>query len=384
MGKTKRIRLTLAAFMACTFCHFAHPVHATMERDGVTWWPAEELIGVYEKAEAERRAICGEPPNSCFTEQYFRMINEVPEYKALGRMLSPQLSITSVNPSEGIVKAFYYQNTTSSLIKGIEDTRAIEKYFMGWNEDGNRIIRLDSETPVSDGIPGNHIVYYGDSLNEGENWIPNLKETTLRVDSATLMKNTSGVLNVEVFGGFVASGTFNYSKRLNSPDYENGTECKLYVSDSGVKKYFPINSLASTRLNPVEVPRVKSTNPSKEDTNSETEAEAQLGGSENPNKGVESQPDLLNSSEKATKNQLEFQIGPETKVKNQVRPIPKAPETGENNATKYSPEQIWWFAALMVFGVLLIIWWFIPTKVEKSRKKYKKCRKSIDKSGDLR
>ncbi len=57
---------------------------------------------------------------------------------------------------------------------------------------------------------------------------------------------------------------------------------------------------------------------------------------------------------------------------------------GNNDIAKYSPELIWWFVALMIFGVLLTIWWLIPTKAEKSRKKYKNSGKSIDKTKNLR
>ena len=385
MGNMRKTRITLAAFMACSLCHFAHPVHATMERDGATWWSVEELIEVYEEAKAERRAICGEPPSSCFAEQYFRMVEEVPKYKALERILSWQLSVTSINPAEGLIKVFYYHNTHSSLIKGIEDDKVIEYYFMGWNDYGNQIIRWDSDIPVSDGIPGNHIVYQGNSLTEGENWIPNLKETTLHVDSATLMENTSGALSVEVLGGFVASGTINYSKCLNSSEYKEGMECKLYVSNSGVKKYFPVSNLTNTRSITKETSPEETTNPDEDEINPETGTENRSEVLENSDPETESQSELSGSLEIKAKNQPKSPIDPEPKIISQVNIIPKAPETGENSSpAKYSQELVAWFVMLMIFGVLLVIWWFVPTRAEKSRKKYKKCKKSIDKTRDLR
>ncbi len=60
--------------------------------------------------------------------------------------------------------------------------------------------------------------------------------------------------------------------------------------------------------------------------------------------------------------------------------IPKAPNTGKLTQEKAGNQEII-LPVIVILGIMLTFWWFIPSKSEKSRKKYKK---SIDKKYKLR
>ena len=362
MGNRRKIRLILAAFMACSLCHFAHPVHATMERDGATWWSVEELIEVYKEAEAERETICGETLNNCYAEQYFRMVGQEPKYKALERLLSMQLSITSINPTKETIKVFFYDKPMTWLMSGIKDNTTLGSLHLYWSENTYEGAAR-SRAALTDGEKEQkHEVYNEKTEKKGENLFSPREEVELSMSAgANLVDNKSGILRIEAAGAsYGATGTRDYSGCLNSSDYREGMECKLYSSQSKGLAYFPHSEVTEP-----EAPATSETNP-EEPSPSE---EATVGEENN----------IIESTSDSKKDRSES-----TPEDRQLATI-KAPETGgNNNVAKYNPELITWFVMLMIFGVLLVIWWFIPTRTEKSRKKYKKCRKSIDKSGDLR
>ena len=57
--------------------------------------------------------------------------------------------------------------------------------------------------------------------------------------------------------------------------------------------------------------------------------------------------------------------------------LPTFAEEGTKNYWAYDTiaEMPWWITALIVSGGLLLIWWFLPTKFTKTRKKSKKVEK---------
>ena len=69
---------------------------------------------------------------------------------------------------------------------------------------------------------------------------------------------------------------------------------------------------------------------------------------------------------------------PESQKLTLLNEIPKAPETGAN-LEGYENETTMplWLIILIVIGVMLIVWWFLPTENQKNRKKFGKNRKRV-------
>lgn len=377
-------KICTARFTVCISFQFAHPTHATIERDGATWWSIEELLEVYEEEVTERRTKCGEPPSNCYTDMYFDMINQEPKYRALDRVTPVQLRITSINPAKETIKIVFFDKTISGFINGAKEYMTLERLYIGW-VDGKEKTQLDAkfETLLYGSIPGHHIVYYGDEETEGKGWAPARKEIELNVSGSNLIDNTSGILDFKAAGiQYVASGKIDYSNCLKSPDYREGMECKLYSSDKKTVTYFPYVEPVSTKSS-----KESTDEPAEQPSGQPIDSDHDLV----DGRSIDDDPELTGEQltdsgyGQADGQQTGDDYGQTDEQSTSGVVVPKAPETGKSQiASNHDPGLIIWFISLMVIAVLLTIWWFIPTQAEKSRKKYKKSKKSIDKTRDLR
>ena len=93
------------------------------------------------------------------------------------------------------------------------------------------------------------------------------------------------------------------------------------------------------------------------------------------------EPDSVKLEEEAQKSLQSEQAGliPDTKpmllsVPNMI--IPKAPETGQGTTIETELQTIVLLLALCISGLLLAIWWFIPTESQRIRKNFTKSHKN--------
>ena len=99
--------------------------------------------------------------------------------------------------------------------------------------------------------------------------------------------------------------------------------------------------------------------------------------------GTESESEFTNSLEEQNvqiaEQTTEINVSePAFLSQNQDKVALKTPETGQNTIEhEYNTEMPWWIALLNIFGILLIVWWFIPSKSLRIKKRIQKTSKKV-------
>lgn len=217
------------------------PTYAAMRENDTTWWSVEEMIDFYYEVEAEKEAVCGDDQN-CKMEFGFSLFDRGEKYQALQNFTETQIWLTSVNPGQETIKVFYFDDDTMLKHMGIEEKISLEHLYFGWVEDWHgQIFNYDHDYFNNGGLPGNHPMYDGSIEKNGKGWLPAMREIELSVSGSELINN-SGRIDYAAYAEynkFNAQGSFDYSNCLRSPDYELGTECKMYISADQWVSYFP-------------------------------------------------------------------------------------------------------------------------------------------------
>ena len=369
----KKIPILLSILITSLLLSPVKSSFAMMEDRDTTWWTVEEMLAFYEEVEAEKQAECGDNQD-CKIEFNFTMYDKGPKYAALENFLQGQIWITSINPAAETVKVLFFDEDMMLKRMGIEEKLELEHLYIGWfDEWQGQIYNYDHDRFTNGSMPDSHPLY--DSIVEDISVIIPWEEVELSVAGGNLIENPTGKLDYAVFAKynmFNAQGHFDYSSCLNAPDYdEAGLECRLMVSGDQWVSYFPpreqiaeqedvedfINILSETE--PKSEPEPEVTEPETINLSTESTDEPQIDSISTP---------ILESSAVALSN-------PESKPI-----IIKAPETGQGTANS-GDAQLIWLLLIAITGILLAIWWFIPTETQRIRKKMKK---TLDKKGQVR
>ena len=386
------------------------PTFAAVSHNGATWWSVEELLAFNQEVEQEKLDECGDDLD-CQIEFGYNMIERGPEYSALNNFLEAQIWITAVNPVEETVKVLYFDDDMMLKHMGIEEKIHLQHLYMGWFDEWNaQIFNYDHDRFTGGEMPGLHTMYDGSSSVDGSDWIPAWKEVELQVTGSNLKDNTSGIIDYAVFAEdntFNAQGTFNYSSCLNAPDYAEGVECKLMISGDQWATYLP----------PSEQTTENATQDQEDDT-SEGAAQINQEPDQISSSGTESattesavvEPIMTDPSTtdyESPKDQGQGSIvaidsvndvsssvsNNEDKLPEQgvvvSKQTPKVPDTGKSMKNiKTSTIAIpWWIIVLETLGVMLILWWFIPIRITRKKKKQKTAKKpakTLDKKSQVR
>ena len=329
---------------------------AAISDRGTTWWSVEELLDFYQEVEKEKTNICGEDQN-CRIEFGYNMIDRGPKYAALNNFLETQIWVTAVNPAKETVKVFYFDEDVMLKRMGIEEKIHLRELYMGWfNEWNAQIFNYDHEIFTNGDMADLHTIYDGNSGINGADWIPTWKEVELSVAGSNLIDNHSGILDYAVYAEnnmFSAVGTFNYSDCLNAPDYIEGVECRLMFSGDQWATYFPPRVQISESIE--ELPIVT-------EIHGDVLEEKILKATENP---PEETAAIISENDTTSKEEGI-----------------KAPNTGRSmSAANGSASPMpWWIIMMEVLGGILMLWWFIPVRNMKKRKKSKKHEKTVKNS----
>ena len=366
---TKKLPLLAPLILTLTISTLAatvpKPASAAVWYDNTTWWSVAEMLDFYQEVEQEKADLCGSD-TACIEEFNMIMIEKGQKYSALENFLQGQFWVTAINPKEETVKILYFDQEMMLRHTGIEEKLTLKSFYLAWFDEWHgQIYNFYRPQFVSGEIEGLHTVY--DSIAEGLNTahLPAWREIELSVPGTDLLSNTSGKLDLAVFGtnGFNSMGYTDYSDCLNAPDYEEGMECKLMISGDKWISYFPPRAeIVEPDPEPVTDP-APATISTPELIDVESTLPDELG------KGA------ANENPVATTSIIE-----PAKTSNKT---PKSPNTGAETypGAAYSREidMPWWVMALIMVGITLLIWWFAPnhsklhktTKISKNlRKKY--------------
>ena len=161
------------------------------------------------------------------------MIEKGKKYSALENFLQGQFWVTAVNPKEETVKILYFDQEMMLRHMGIEENITLDYFYLAWFDNWQgQIYNFYRPQFISGEIEGLHTVYDSIAEDLDVTHLPAWSEIELSVPGAGLLLNTSGKLDLAVFGtrGFNSMGYTDYSDCLNAPDYEEGAECKLMIS----------------------------------------------------------------------------------------------------------------------------------------------------------
>lgn len=351
---------------------------AITAENGTTWWTVEELLDFYPEVEAEKEAKCGEN-EECKMEFTYSLYEKGPKYSALENLTQGQLWITSVNPAEETIKVFYFDQEMMLHSMGIDRSIHLEHLYIGWIEEWNgQIYNYNHERFTNGSMTGNHPMYEGSSSIEGSDWIPAWEEYEISVAGSNLIENTHGKIDYAVYAEnnmFNAQGYFDISSCLNSPDYQVGMECKMYVSGDQWVSYFP------PREQIIEQDEQNNSEPEIEPSITEVPDEPEILPQDEPQETPIESVDSLDEREELSRTELMADIEVLQSLEldsNQKGTNLKSPETGQNTLIhEYSTEMPWWITLLNLFGVLLVAWWFMPTKQARIKKRTQKSQKKV-------
>ena len=336
----------------------SQPSHAAIFENDTTWWTVEELLEFYPEVEAEKDAECGDNQD-CQMEFNFSMIERGPKYSALSNLLEGQFWITSINPTTGTIKVLFFDDDMMLKRMGIEEKLTIENLYIGWTETwlGHGYYH-NFVTPFDDTMLGVHQLFNSETEDTG--LVVPWQENEFPMLEPDISGNTSGVLYYTIYAEdemFNAQGTFNYSSCLNTPEYQEGTECKMYVSGDQWVSYFPPRD-ATVENNPSE-------GFGEIDADEPTTIEIT---------GISGNTNIKQQEE--TKGTIDLQEL-QSLQKSGIKTVPKAPHTGEYDAISNSYKAInfpWWLTILIVLGGATLLWFFWPKKSKKSLDKNKRVR----------
>lgn len=352
---------------------------AAIHDGDTTWWSVEEMLEFYQEVEHEKATRCGDS-SSCKMDFSLEMMEMGPKYRALQKFVLRQFWITAVNPSSETIKVLLFDEDMMSKSMGIEEKIYLEHLYLGWFEEWNaQIFNYHHEQFTNGSMAGLHTMYDGSSDKDGPDWIPALTEVELSVAGSDLRNNHSGIIDYAIFAKdnmFNAAGTFNYSNCLDTPDYIDGVECQLMIPSDGQATYLP--------------PREQIAEVYTDVTNGEdTENLDSLGVSQNYSSQQNTEENEL-TKETITPIEDNYTIIGQATNQNPLdeNRTPKAPNTGSlmGVTKKGNVSMPWWIVAIEILGGILILWWFLPTRITKGQKKQKspkKSSKTLDKKSQV-
>ena len=356
---------------------------AAIEEKGTTWWSVAEMLEFYQEVEVEKTTECGDDYN-CRMEFDLNLRERGPKYSALANFVEGQIWITSVNPSEETVKVLFFDEDMMLKHMGIEEKLTLKHLYIGWFEDWQgQIYNYDHKRFTNGSIEGLHAVYdsYEDDISRITPW----REVELSASGSELLNNTSGKLGIASYADmFNAQGMVDYSNCLNMEEYQEGVECKMYVSsDQWVSFFPPIQaSLTAPEENYAGNETLTDDEPGQEAYVPEEVSD--------PNEMIQpiTEDEIDNESNNMvdnTVNEKELIIEENDSIK-EYSPLVysgvtiKAPETGtlttENQTTTEFP---WWLGAIIGLNVVTLLWLFCPDYPKNTKKIEKKSKTGLTK-----
>ena len=332
----KKLPLLTLSTLALTISTLAATVpksaSATIFRDGTTWWTAAELLDYYQELIDEQATLCN-GSTDCMRQYNEDKISEN-KYRALTNLIRNQFVITAINPKAETIKVLFFDQNAYHKIRGraTDDTPLISFYVAWFDDWQGQIFNFNRAQFTSGAIEGLHTVYDSIADNLDVANFPTWQEVEISVPGSDLASNTSGRIDFAAFGGngYNSQGFSDYLGCLKDPNYQEGDECKIVTALGKGISYAPFH--------------------------------------------VESTPEpgpTTPTTEESSKNESNEPAEIKT-------PTLKAPETGAQTypdaAYNREVHLPWWVAGLIIAGISLLIWLFVPNR----RKSAKISKKSLD------
>lgn len=317
-----------------------------------TYWTFDEMTTFSSEVEVEIAAACGEDP-MCADMYLWNQDGDI--YRALMNYNSHPLTITSINPSTGVLKAYYYNNPKYT---GIPQPSNLSNLYIAQYRNGYGgafYYDLEHGTLNPDSIQ--LLVEEYESVN-GPGWLTQKTEVEFSTQGFSTADNAEKYLQTFYRtdnGGSVSDIAF-LERCLESPDYQEGMECRV-VYDRNGQFYLPF--AAETLVEESANNAIDANDSQNNESNSSTgESTNENNNSLDDREGFGGLDNGITINEIASSNTNASQIGnaviinPDSSISTPNTGVP----TNQNNATEFP----WWLGAIFALGVLTLVWFFWP------------------------
>ena len=206
------------------------------------YWTFEELSELAAETEAEMEEFCAEDDDPVMCKEMYTMQKQGEIYGALIIFESSQLTVTRINPGLGYFRVHYNDEDLFAKHMGISykhdlDTLHIVQYDGGY-------ITGDFAREIETGVlnPKMHIILSRSAAKNGAGWLQSNAETEFPLRNQSTAPDVEYAFwysyTTERGGG--GGGKYDYSSCIESPDYQEGMECKI-VYDKSKAFYIPVN-----------------------------------------------------------------------------------------------------------------------------------------------
>ena len=294
-----------------------------IEINGKRYWSVAEMQIASELINQKREEFC-QGDRMCEEELSWQQMDELGGiYRALDPFENTHFMLTSVNPSRNTVK-FLYHDEDKMLSRMLGETirHDIASIYAVWVDESLGSITTTSSNwlaygqrapyhlgSVEEVEAATHLIFDESEAELGPGWFTPNTEREYHVVGSNLVDNTRGQIHYSLnaaSGGGHSHGTLDYSGCINSPNYQEGMECRMMYHADGYYDMLPMNPSApeenpqdpSTSQDPGNQP---SQNP--EDQTSQDPTPDQGGSiSQDPTSGQENQTSQDSTSNPSSQN----------------------------------------------------------------------------------
>lgn len=348
----------------------ALPVFASTVKDGVEYWSTSEMLELKKRIRAEEESCNSDAACEINVREFYNE-NFPDKYKAftIAEAEFCNFGIAAFNPAAETIKiVFNDKEECTAWGKDAVAGKLMELYVV-WSEDGpnGEFCDIDYDgariepyyvTDINNNNlrEGLHLITKQIDTVSGLTWLTPLEEIEISVAGSDLAANTSGRYYYSTFREprFTAFGFRAYTDCLESPDYQEGMECRLMFGSDYSFSYMPFSVGSPT----------------------ETVTQVQKMASEVPEVAEPQTPVISTSTIRVPDTPVEATF---TTISTPVEPNPdtqiEVPLAAKNREETH--EFPWWFIVFIFSGIFLILWWFIPLS------KRKKSKKTLDKTDQI-
>ena len=238
MKTKKSLLISTLMFLAAGFSGIPKEASALVEKDGVKYWTFEEMLELDAEVNREKLEVCGADNYDCEWDFDMNLMERGGQYLVYDMFNFQQMFMTAVNPAKNTIKFFYRDEDKMMRMFGIDEKYPLEEFIVFWTDDEieksypGELLRGFRHyiEPMLNGesVDDLHPIFFGNVELNGENWFEPNKELEFTIVSDDTKDNTKGFFYQMGKSNGTFSGRIYYSDCINSADYEDGMECRLF------------------------------------------------------------------------------------------------------------------------------------------------------------
>ena len=394
----KKLPLLVPLLLTLTISTLAAtvPNQASAITHGARFWTIPQLIEMKAKADTELDELtehCA-GDRECKDDIFFERLESDGKYLAIDNFSNMILMVTAINSSNSTVRVMFHdEDPMLERMIGEKQRATLSELHIAWFTKPP--VMYNSYYAVYGNYEEGmyHNLYSGFAAENDEDWLAPNVEVELEINDAASLYNEPYIIYFTMEADITSvSGVHDYSDCLTSPAYKEGMECRMVFDEVGGFYFLPFLPGATT---PVAISDATEPEPSEpaDKPSVAPSAEEPTTPSPTPTLDPESiadpnptpEPEIIPNPEPATPAEFESDMGRINEASGMslaanITLDPKTPDTGTQtypDATYGREiEMPWWIAGLIISGIGLLIWWFIPNRHNLHQNPQKSSKKS--------